>query len=124
MICDHFQFIIGEQGINGLTYEHSPAEGQPIAVLTDYILGYIKKNPQLADSNAAGRRQPPQELEFNITSSVKELIDSSAKNINSLASNLDMFTLEFNEYGKNFIKSQKMSPDSFLQIAMQYAFYR
>lgn len=35
-----------------------------------------------------------------------------------------MFTLEFDEYGKNFIKSQKMSPDSFLQIAMQYAFYR
>lgn len=42
----------------------------------------------------------------------------------SLASNLDMFTLEFQEYGKDFIKSQKMSPDSFLQIAMQYAFYR
>lgn len=42
----------------------------------------------------------------------------------SLAGNLDMFTLEFEEYGKNFIKSQKMSPDSFLQIAMQYAFYR
>lgn len=42
----------------------------------------------------------------------------------SLANNLDMFTLEFQEYGKNFIKSQKMSPDSYLQIAMQYAFYR
>ena len=41
-----------------------------------------------------------------------------------LASNLDMFTLEFEEYGKNFIKSQKMSPDSYLQIAMQYAFFR
>lgn len=41
-----------------------------------------------------------------------------------LSDNLDMYTLEFKEYGKNFIKTQKMSPDSFIQIAMQYAFYR
>lgn len=31
------QFIINENGLNGLNYEHSPAEGQPIAVLADYI---------------------------------------------------------------------------------------
>lgn len=31
------QFIINENGLSGLNYEHSPAEGQPIAVLADYI---------------------------------------------------------------------------------------
>lgn len=31
------QFIINENGLNGLNYEHSPAEGQPIAVLADYV---------------------------------------------------------------------------------------
>lgn len=31
------QFVINENGINGITYEHSPAEGQPIAILTDFI---------------------------------------------------------------------------------------
>lgn len=31
------QFIINENGLNGLNYEHSPAEGQPIAVLADHI---------------------------------------------------------------------------------------
>lgn len=41
-----------------------------------------------------------------------------------LSSNLDMYTLEFKDYGKNFIKTHKMSPDSFIQMAMQYAFYR
>ena len=35
------QFIVGTTGINGLTYEHSPAEGQPIAVLTDYVISYV-----------------------------------------------------------------------------------
>lgn len=77
-----FQFIVGEQGINGLTYEHSPAEGQPIAVLTDYILGYIKKNPQLTDSSAVGKREQPTGLKFNVTGKVQELIESAGKNIN------------------------------------------
>lgn len=35
-----------------------------------------------------------------------------------------MNVVHFKSYGKNFIKSQKMSPDSFIQMAMQYAFYK
>lgn len=76
------QFIIGEQGINGLTYEHSPAEGQPIAVLTDYILGYIKQSPQLQDTFAVGKKEHPTALKFNVTENVKQLIESASKNIN------------------------------------------
>lgn len=32
------QFVIGNDGITGLTYEHSPSEGQPIAVMTDFLV--------------------------------------------------------------------------------------
>lgn len=35
------QFIVSEDGYVGLTYEHSPSEGQPIAVMTDYIVNYM-----------------------------------------------------------------------------------
>lgn len=37
----YFQFVIGQDGIVGLTYEHSPSEGQPIAVMTDYLVDYM-----------------------------------------------------------------------------------
>lgn len=78
----NFQFIVGERGINGLTYEHSPAEGQPIAVLTDYILGYIQKSARLSDAQEVGQKQQPCELKFNVTAQVQDLIDSAANNIN------------------------------------------
>lgn len=39
-------------------------------------------------------------------------------------SNLELNVVHFKTYGKNFIKSQRMSPDSFIQMAMQYAFYK
>lgn len=35
------QLIVNRNGINGVNYEHSPAEGQPVAVLTDFILRHL-----------------------------------------------------------------------------------
>lgn len=35
---------------------------------------------------------------------------------------MNVFT--FAAYGKEFIKQQKMSPDAYIQLALQLAFYR
>lgn len=35
------QVIVNRNGMNGINYEHSPAEGQPVAVLTDFILKHL-----------------------------------------------------------------------------------
>lgn len=41
-----------------------------------------------------------------------------------LAADLEMDVVHFKSYGKNFIKSQRLSPDSYIQMAIQYAFYK
>lgn len=41
-----------------------------------------------------------------------------------LVNNLDMDVFKFQAYGKEFIKKQKMSPDAFIQAALQLAFYK
>lgn len=38
--------------------------------------------------------------------------------------NLDMNVHKFYDYGKEFIKKQKMSPDAYIQVALQLAYYR
>lgn len=35
------QFIVGKKGAVGLTYEHTPAEGPPIANLMDHIMDFM-----------------------------------------------------------------------------------
>lgn len=41
-----------------------------------------------------------------------------------LVNNLDMEVFAFRGYGKEFIKKQRMSPDAFVQVALQLAFYK
>lgn len=41
-----------------------------------------------------------------------------------LVNNLDMDVFTFKAYGKEFIKKQKMSPDAFIQVALQLAFFK
>ncbi|RVE41560.1 hypothetical protein evm_013794 [Chilo suppressalis] len=115
------QFIVGADGLTGLTYEHSPAEGQPIAVLTDYIINYIEKG-KTGSSHSASPKQPVH-LQFNVSSEVNNMINTAKTSLDRLAENLELNCFTYEKYGKNFIKTQKLSPDSYLQMAMQYAFF-
>ncbi|XP_044268520.1 carnitine O-acetyltransferase isoform X2 [Tribolium madens] len=117
------QFIVSEDGCVGLTYEHSPSEGQPIAVMTDYIVDYIKNDTSIHHPDVRFNGDP-EKLTFNIDDNVQKAINCANANLDKLAANLDLDSFQFKCYGKEFVKSQKMSPDSFIQIAIQYAFFR
>ncbi|KAM3959049.1 carnitine O-Acetyl-Transferase isoform 2-T2 [Aphomia sociella] len=116
------QFIVGADGVTGLTYEHSPAEGQPIAVLTDFIINYIEKGKE--GKSASANPKQPVPLKFNVNNEVTTFIKTANESLDRLIANLELNCFTYDKYGKNFIKSQKLSPDSYLQMAMQYAFYR
>ena len=42
----------------------------------------------------------------------------------SAISDVDLKVLTFTDFGKDFPKAQKLSPDSFIQNAIQLAYYR
>ncbi|GBP40317.1 Carnitine O-acetyltransferase [Eumeta japonica] len=117
------QFIVGADGVTGLTYEHSPAEGQPIAVLTDFIIDFINQNKSAKRPKSSNPKQPFR-LEFNVTSEMENTLRTAEDNLDRLATDLELNCFTYDKYGKDFIKSQRLSPDSYLQMAMQYAFYR
>ncbi|XP_069194964.1 carnitine O-acetyltransferase isoform X1 [Procambarus clarkii] len=124
------QFIVGKKGEVGLTYEHTPAEGPPIANLMDHIMDFIKSGRDVSEAHKNGTQPPaeelsrPQRLMFNIGPDIKQDIEDAKIALESLVGDLEMTCFKFSGFGKNFIKSQKLSPDSFLQMAIQLAFYR
>ncbi|XP_034727924.1 carnitine O-acetyltransferase [Etheostoma cragini] len=116
------QFIVGEDGTCGLVYEHAPAEGPPIVFLIDFVVKYMRRTEIV--------RSPmfplpmPLKLRFNITPEVKRDIERAKQNMNMMVHDLDVKVLMFSHFGKNVPKQHKLSPDAFVQMALQLAYFR
>uniref|UniRef100_A0A8C5RAE7 Carnitine O-acetyltransferase n=1 Tax=Leptobrachium leishanense TaxID=445787 RepID=A0A8C5RAE7_9ANUR len=116
------QFIVAEDGSCGLVYEHAPAEGPPIVALVDHVVEFTKK-PELVRSPMVPLPMP-KKLRFNVTPEIKGDIEKAKQNLNIMIHDLDVKVFVFSVFGKNFPKSEKLSPDAFIQVALQLAYYR
>ncbi|XP_069121980.1 carnitine O-acetyltransferase-like [Argopecten irradians] len=116
------QFVVGRDGICGLTYEHTSAEGPPVVMLLDHVVKYCSENK----SSGSDSPSPvsPTKLRFNLSPNIQDMIATAGTQLDVLVDDVDLNVFVFQDYGKNFPKSQKMSPDSFLQNAIQLAYYR
>ncbi|XP_013101090.2 carnitine O-acetyltransferase isoform X2 [Stomoxys calcitrans] len=118
------QVIVNPNGMSGFCYEHSPAEGQPIALMTEYITKILPQASEFEDGSSENY-ECASKLQFCEPSNcLQEKLQQAAQNIDKLSQNFDMHVLHYKSYGKEFLKQQKLSPDSFIQMALQYAFYK
>ncbi|XP_017338290.1 choline O-acetyltransferase [Ictalurus punctatus] len=119
------QFVVGADGVCGVVCEHSPFEGIVLVQCTEYLLQYMTRSPsKLMKGSRVSDLTVPQRLSWNCSSLILSMLSSSADNLQRLVRNLDMEVFTFRGYGKEFIKKQKMSPDAYIQVALQLAFYR
>uniref|UniRef100_A0A3Q2I4W3 Carnitine O-acetyltransferase n=1 Tax=Equus caballus TaxID=9796 RepID=A0A3Q2I4W3_HORSE len=116
------QFIVAEDGSCGLVYEHAAAEGPPIIALVDHVIEFTKK-PELVRSPMVPLPMP-KKLRFNITPEIKSDIEKAKQNLSIMIQDLDLTVMMFHHFGKDFPKSEKLSPDAFIQMALQLAYYR
>ncbi|XP_026062223.1 carnitine O-palmitoyltransferase 1, liver isoform isoform X1 [Carassius auratus] len=124
-----FSVVVYKNGKNGLNAEHSWADAPIVAHLWEFTLatdtfhlGYT------ADGNCRGEIEhslpPPQRLSWNIPLQVQTQVSESLAVAQALADDVDSHVFPFREFGKGRIKKMKMSPDSFVQLALQLAYYR
>lgn len=55
---------------------------------------------------------------------LKEAINEAEEKVNKLIDNFSLKILNFNYFGRTFIKNQNLSPDAFIQLALQYTFFK
>ncbi|KAM6951280.1 choline O-acetyltransferase b [Aplochiton taeniatus] len=120
------QFVVGVDGICGVVCEHSPFEGIVVVQCAEYLMKHIKESSALplVSSSSVTKIDPPRRLLWKCTLHIEGLLANSAKRLQKLVDNLDMDSYTFKGYGKEFIKKQKMSPDAYIQVALQLTFYR
>ncbi|KAJ8273796.1 hypothetical protein GJAV_G00105610 [Gymnothorax javanicus] len=116
------QFVVGEDGSFGLLYEQSTAEGPPISTLLSHVMEYCQKPEQV--------RAPlvplplPKKLYFYFDSEIKRDIEHAKQNLGILINDLDISCFIFKKFGKDFPKQVNLSPNSFIQVALQLAYHR
>ncbi|XP_068735255.1 carnitine O-acetyltransferase-like isoform X1 [Montipora capricornis] len=118
------QVCVSEDGHAGICYEHSAAEGPPVAALCNYILENLENHQQIKVHSDVKHLGTPTKLKWNLTNKIKEAIQQSASDLDSVIADTDLRCFVYDGYGKDFMKLQKMSPDAWIQMAFQLTFYR
>ena len=65
----------------------------------------------------------PKKLEWNLTPHLRAGVRFAETRLSDLICQNDCQALEFKGYGKNFITSHEFSPDAFVQMAFQAAYF-
>lgn len=140
---DKLQIIVCKNGSAGINFEHTGVDGHTVLrfasdVYTDTILRFAKsingQAPSLWTSNSPdpSKRDPesfgdvsttPHKLEWDMIPEISTALRFAETRLADLIQQNEFATLEFEGYGKNFMTSMGFSPDAFVQMAYQAAYY-
>ncbi|XP_060871652.1 carnitine O-palmitoyltransferase 1, liver isoform isoform X2 [Metopolophium dirhodum] len=123
-----FTLCIGSNGRVGFNAEHSWADAAVMSHLWEFIIfDEAKKSGYQENGHTKGapELEPPKpiRLQWNLEP-VLEAIEKSTQVSLALVKDIDLRILAFSDYGKGFMKTAKVSPDAFIQMALQLAYYR
>ncbi|KAL3311801.1 hypothetical protein Ciccas_009615, partial [Cichlidogyrus casuarinus] len=120
------QFIIDRDGNFGLNYEHSVAEGIAVIRLVEHILAYMNeiKRWKLTRYASICERAQPLRLKWQLDDFIQEALGAAIEHNKNTANDLNLEIVRFNDYGREFPKIVNMSPDSWIQLALQLSHYK
>ncbi|CAO3566801.1 unnamed protein product [Mortierella alpina] len=116
------QFIFESNGRAGINGEHTPAD----AVIPGRILDELVRSEKTADPKEPSHvlLASIEPIKFVVNDEIKEAIKQAEVNAKKMIDNVDSCLIHFNEYGSNWLKSVKCSPDAYVQMVLQLAYYR
>lgn len=140
---DKLQIIVCKNGSAGINFEHTGVDGHTVLrfasdVYTDTILRFARsingQAPSLwaSASPDPSKRDPasfgdvsttPHKLEWDMVPELSTALRFAETRLADLIQQNEFQTLEFMHYGKNFMTSMGFSPDAFVQMAYQAAYY-
>ncbi|KAK4098194.1 hypothetical protein N658DRAFT_432365 [Parathielavia hyrcaniae] len=140
---DKLQIIVCKNGSAGINFEHTGVDGHTVLrfasdLYTDTILRFARtingKAPTMWASTSPdpSKRDPesfgdvnttPHKLEWDMIPELRIAVRFAETRLADLIEQNEFQCLDFSAYGKNFITSMGFSPDAFVQMAFQAAYY-
>ncbi|ODV90866.1 hypothetical protein CANCADRAFT_25219 [Tortispora caseinolytica NRRL Y-17796] len=139
---DKLQIIVTKNGSAGVNFEHTGVDGHTVLrfvsdIFTDSILRYAKSitgsSPSIwpsqgPDPVSLRNTKPfisivPRRLEWTLVPELSIALRFAESRLSDLIHQTEVETLEFRAYGTDFIKNSGFSPDAYVQLAFQAAYY-
>ncbi|KAJ2947279.1 hypothetical protein O0L34_g16993 [Tuta absoluta] len=116
------QLIISSDGTVGMCYEHSAAEGVAVVRLAERALA----RAEVADRPAPppAMLPAPQAMKWNLAPDILRTIEVAGRDLDRNIADLDFKVYTYKGYGREFMKSCRTSPDVYIQLALQYAYFK
>lgn len=124
-----FNVIVYKNGKIGMNTEHSWADAPISGHLWEYFLygenmiGYDEKG-RCKGTVRYEELPEPIRLKWEFNTKIEETIMSSLNVARNLLNDVDLHVLIHSMFGKGIIKKFNVSPDAFIQMALQLAYYR
>ncbi|CRG88927.1 carnitine O-acetyltransferase [Talaromyces islandicus] len=119
------QFIINDNGTAGFMGEHSMMDGTPTHRLNDYINNLIFGNKLDYDNTSVrSTLSTPAPINFELNAEVEQTINEALQEHRSLIASHELRVQAFQAYGKGLIKKFKCSPDAYVQMLIQLAYFK
>ncbi|XP_032666953.1 choline O-acetyltransferase isoform X2 [Odontomachus brunneus] len=118
------QLFLGKDGLWGFTYEHSAGEAPAIfnafVDITEKVDSMTPPDENLVPSHLPA----PEKMDWCLSEQSLNDIRDAMMSIDALVEDLDLCIMSFEDYTKEFIKSCKISPDVYIQLALQLTYFR
>lgn len=121
---DKQQIIAFANGKSGFMGEHSMMDGTPTLRLNDFALQALEAGKIDLGSSKRTDLPAPKQITFNTDKNVEAKIAESIGDFESLMGRHDLAVLDFQGYGKGAIKKFKCSPDAWVQMVIQLAYFK
>ncbi|XP_067207501.1 choline O-acetyltransferase isoform X1 [Linepithema humile] len=119
-----FHAILGKDGMWGLTYEHSAGEAPAIFKAFEEITEKVDSMTPPDENLVPSHLPAPEKLEWCLTEQSLNDIREAMINFDALVEDLDLCILRFEDYSKDFVKACRISPDAYIQLALQLTYFR
>lgn len=118
------QFVVNDNGTAGFMGEHSMMDGTQTHRLNDYVGDQIFNDKVELDFKSVNYSAEVDELSFDLNDQVKADVAEAEKDFWSEIQKHEVAVWAFDGYGKNQIKKFKCSPDAYIQMLLQLAYYK
>uniref|UniRef100_UPI0037E79347 peroxisomal carnitine O-octanoyltransferase-like isoform X1 n=1 Tax=Semicossyphus pulcher TaxID=241346 RepID=UPI0037E79347 len=120
-----YNSLVFSDGTFGSNCDHSPYDAMVLVSLCWYVDQQIKATQgKWKGSDAVRPVPPPEELVFTVDEKVRKDIRLAKQQYLESSQDLQAVCYAFTAFGKAAIKERKLHPDTFIQLAMQLAYYK